>query len=100
MLANDVFEHDPNNSYGENLAWYWSSNANNDLYWTTAGATDAWYDEINDPGYDFNNPGYSSGIGHFTQIVWKDTCKVGCGIAGTGEQYVVCRYDPPGNYIN
>ena len=99
MLANDVFEHDSNRGpYGENLAWRWTSNSSDDLYWTTARAVDAWYDEVYDPGYNFNNPGTSSGTGHFTQVVWKDSCRVGCGIAGFGEQYVVCRYDPPGNF--
>ena len=62
----------------------------------TSYASDAWYDEINDPGYDFNNPGYRNGIGHFTQMVWKSTEKLGCGVSG---EYLTCRYYPPGNYV-
>jgi len=32
--------------------------------------------EINDPGYDYNNPGRKSGTGHFTQVWgWKNTYK-------------------------
>jgi len=58
-------------------------------------ASDAWYDEINDPGYNFNNPGFTSGIGHFTQMVWQDTQRLGCGVSGS---FLTCRYDPPGNY--
>lgn len=65
--------HDPNNSYGENLAMYWSSNqaSQTHILEETTYATDAWYDEITDPGYDFDSPGFSSGTGHFTQVVWK-----------------------------
>eukprot|EP00208_Stichococcus_sp_RCC1054_P007253 CAMPEP_0206144092 /NCGR_PEP_ID=MMETSP1473-20131121/22946_1 /ASSEMBLY_ACC=CAM_ASM_001109 /TAXON_ID=1461547 /ORGANISM="Stichococcus sp, Strain RCC1054" /LENGTH=144 /DNA_ID=CAMNT_0053539787 /DNA_START=209 /DNA_END=640 /DNA_ORIENTATION=+ len=29
--------------------------------------------------YDFDKPGFSSGTGHFTQVVWKSTWEVGCG---------------------
>jgi len=37
-------------------------------------------------------------IGHYTQIVWKNTQTVGCAIAGNGKNdYLVCRYGPPGN---
>lgn len=45
------------------------------IFWTSPGpadtkqATQAWYDELHDPGYDFANPGFKSGTGHFTQVV-------------------------------
>ena len=30
---------------------------------------------------------------HFTQLVWKDTSKLGCGVAKCqNDQYFVCRY--------
>ena len=32
----------------------------------------------------------------FTQMVWKDTCHLGCGHT---RHFVVCRYSPSGNYI-
>ena len=69
-----------------------SSAANTML--TTPKATDMWYGEFTDPGYNFANPGFSHGTGHFTQVVWASTQKLGCGSAGG---YVTCRYDPPGN---
>ncbi len=44
--------------------------------------------------------------GHYTQLVWRDTERVGCGVAncnnvdgfGAGNLWV-CNYDPPGNYV-
>jgi len=35
--------------------------------------------------------------GHFTQIVWADTKKVGCGYNPSCDR-LVCNYYPPGNY--
>ena len=33
--------------------------------------------------------------GHYTQVVWRDTKHVGCGIAtGSNTDYLVCRYSP------
>lgn len=75
--------------YGENLA----------LGYDGPAAVDAWYNEISN--YDFSNPGFSSNTGHFTQVVWKSTTQVGCGIktcGGAWGDYVICSYDPAGNY--
>ncbi|KAG9244042.1 CAP domain-containing protein [Calycina marina] len=44
---------------------------------------------------------------HFTQIVWKDTTKLGCAVAYCGTSmfstsyswYSVCNYASPGNYV-
>lgn len=39
-----------------------------------------------------------SDVGHYTQIVWKDTREVGCGVASdASDDYLVCRYYPAGN---
>lgn len=44
------------------------------------------------------------GCGHYTQIVWRKTARVGCGTAecmsGSSKRaFWVCNYNPPGNYI-
>ena len=59
-------------SLGENL--YWGPLNSN----IGTSAVDMWYEEIAD--YDFNNPGWKSGTGHFTQVVWKGSEKLGCGV--------------------
>ncbi|CAK0903973.1 unnamed protein product [Prorocentrum cordatum] len=36
------------------------------------------------------------GLGHYTQVVWRSTRRVGCSIA-QGRRVAVCHYDPAGN---
>jgi hypothetical protein len=65
------------------------------------------YDEVR--MYNFNNPGFSSATGHFTQVVWRSSSTIGCavqacnnGLGGTGwprGSLVVCRYSPAGNVL-
>lgn len=39
-------------------------------------------------------------VGHYTQIVWRNTQRIGCGIATDATRdYFVCHYDPVGNVI-
>lgn len=38
-------------------------------------------------------------VGHYTQMVWASTTKVGCAVArGAQKDFLVCRYDPIGNW--
>ncbi|MDY7012856.1 MAG: CAP domain-containing protein [Cyanobacteriota bacterium] len=40
-------------------------------------------------------------VGHYTQIVWRKTTQVGCGISQAGgNDILVCRYSPPGNFMS
>ena len=62
---------------------------------------DDWYNEIE--SYNFSDPGFSLYTAHFTQIVWKETTKIGCGasVRTDGVTYkVVCNYYIPGNMID
>jgi uncharacterized protein YkwD len=73
-------------SYGENMAWG---------YPDFPAAVKAWYDEISQ--YNFANPGWSSGTGHFTQVVWRDSIKLGCAMnKGCSMPTYVCQYSPAG----
>ena len=67
------------NSLGENLYWGYGSSG------IGINSVDAWYEEVID--YDFSNPGYKSGIGHFTQLVWKDSQQLGCGVGCGSNNY-------------
>ena len=59
-------------------------------------ACQSWYDEIKD--YDFKNGGFSMDTGHFTQLVWKSSKKLGIGKYEKGSSWVVVGlYDPQGN---
>jgi hypothetical protein len=38
-------------------------------------------------------------VGHYTQLMWRDTRAVGCALArGSREDILVCRYSAAGNY--
>jgi len=83
---------------GENI--YYSKSKNEG---SCVDAALAWYNEIKD--YRYANPGFSGATGHFTQVVWKDSTKVGVGIAhsapdGAGfiTTYIVAKYTPQGNF--
>jgi pathogenesis-related protein 1 len=84
-------EHAAGSGYGENLAAGTNVDAER--------AVDMWASEIDDysysPEYAFEND-----TGHYTQIVWRGTEHIGCASAAcSGSNVVVCRYDPPGNYL-
>lgn len=67
--------------------------------------TDSWYNEK--PDYDYNTKECASGkvCGHYTQVVWSKSNKVGCGYSkcstvAVGKSIwknviiVVCNYSP------
>ena len=54
------------NGAGENTAW--SEKLSPTMVAEAVRATKWWYDEIEKPGYNFNNPGRQSGAAHFTQV--------------------------------
>lgn len=111
-----VFAHDMTQGgggYGQNLASFGSTGNIDDLQIESGrrGVTDQWYnDEMeNWTYYGQSNPPSGSNLdawGHFTQVVWKSSTKVGCYTAkcpaGTvlsfPSWYTVCNYSPPGNF--
>jgi hypothetical protein len=49
---------------------------------------------------DVSRSGKWSDVGHYTQMIWRSTAKVGCAIRSGGSwDVLVCRYAPPGNVV-
>jgi len=86
------FKHSGVNGLGENLFMGTTG------YYGPAEVVNSWGNEIKDYNYDKNS---CSGVcGHYTQIVWKTTERVGCAkIECDGMDIWVCNYDPPGNWV-
>ena len=50
--------------------------------------------------YDYDSNTCSGICGHYTQLVWKRTSRVGCAVAKENNREIwVCDYDPPGNVL-
>jgi len=75
--------------FGENLACGYKDGPS---------AVQAWYEE--GQTYDYST---ANEYNHFTQMVWKDTTKVGCAYKDCSSEnwglYIICSYDPVGNVI-
>ncbi|UJR08502.1 hypothetical protein I4U23_012768 [Adineta vaga] len=103
LAATLKFEHSGNKlgdeSIGENLFMQWISEGKVPVSGREAAKN--WYNEIQ--LYNFKYPKYSEATGHFTQMVWQSTQKMGVGVALSNdgrEVYIVTNYYPPGNIIN
>jgi uncharacterized protein YkwD len=41
-----------------------------------------------------------SDVGHYTQMIWKDTTRIGCAVHKSRQwDFLICRYSPPGNVV-
>ena len=80
--------------YGENLASATGPRL------TPASVVNMWGGEVNDCTYSSNRCATGKMCGHYTQVVWRTTIQVGCGMARIGSSEVwVCNFNPPGNYV-
>ncbi|MBF8189725.1 serine protease [Nonomuraea sp. K274] len=80
---------------GENLFW-----GAGDGMSAAGDAVTAWYDEVS--AYDWEAPPGPGPSGHFSQLVWKNTTRMGAArVSGQGaerhETYIVFVFEPPGN---
>lgn len=92
LLNGRKFYHQPDNPYGENLFEIAGGTA------SSAEVVGSWASEAR--AYDYRSNSCTSTCGHYTQIVWRYTKQIGCGVAqGGGRQIWVCEYSPPGNVI-
>ncbi|XP_062082713.1 pathogenesis-related protein 1C-like [Humulus lupulus] len=79
--------------YGENIAW---SSAN----LSGVDAVKMWVGEKDNYDYNSNTCAAGQVCGHYTQVVWQNSVRVGCAKVqcnnGKGT-FIGCNYDPPGN---
>jgi hypothetical protein len=101
--------------YGENLAAFFGGFGGSGRIGSPEQVVNNWYNEVECwtygtiAGTEMCNQACvgamsSNGCGHYTQVVWRDTKRVGCGVAtcnggGSPKEYWVCNYDPPGNWV-
>lgn len=94
LARENRFSHRPNNRYGENLASATGQQMSPDQ------VVNMWGNEVADYNYASNTCKPGKMCGHYTQVVWKTTTQLGCGMARNGNREVwVCNYNPPGNYV-
>jgi uncharacterized protein YkwD len=90
LLAENRSSHNPDSPYGENIFIVGVGS-------TPSPAIKQWASESGDYSYQTNS--CKSNCGHYTQLIWRATLKVGCAVArGERREIWVCSYDPPGNY--
>jgi len=87
----------PENDFklGENI--FWGSGSD----WTPSDAVRVWADEEKYYTYATNSCVPGQMCGHYTQIVWKSTRRIGCArvVCDDGDVFMTCNYDPVGNYV-
>eukprot|EP01018_Ginkgo_biloba_P006471 Gb_11054 [translate_table: standard] len=81
--------------YGENN--FWGSGHD----WTPLDAANDWVEEKQYYTYETNSCDGDEMCGHYTQIVWRNSRRLGCArvVCDNGDVFMTCNYDPPGNYI-
>lgn len=69
-------------------------------YYDVANAVKAWESEKQYYRGQTLNPSNWHDSGHYTQMVWKNSKRIGCGKVECNDKIiVVCNYDPPGNIL-
>lgn len=97
LAKSEKFGHNPSTKYGENIYCMWSSDRN--AHPNPRAVCRSWYDEVRDFSFGYEPRGRTATTGHFTQMVWKTSKRLGVGLSKTrtGKVVVVCNYEPSGN---
>jgi hypothetical protein len=91
-------EHAPQRTHGENL---WMNTIDRRTVGSMIGGWSIERDIyiIGGQHPNVSTTGQWKDVGHYTQMVWASTTRVGCAIArGAQKDFLVCRYDPIGNW--
>lgn len=99
LARTQTFEHsNTRGNQGENL-WMGTRDA-----YPSAAMVQGWIDEErymkSGKFPDVSTTGNWADVGHMTQLLWPTTTHVGCAKASSAaNDYFVCRYSPPGNWL-
>jgi pathogenesis-related protein 1 len=94
LASTGVAQHRQGSPYGENI--FWGSS-----HYGVVDAARSWESEESlYHGEAINASNYQI-FGHYTQMIWDRTTRIGCGMAtsASGIVYIVCNYSPRGNVI-
>ncbi|ONH91272.1 hypothetical protein PRUPE_8G102800 [Prunus persica] len=97
-------------SWDDDLAAYAQDYANQHIGENFAGSTgdlsgtsavNLWMAEEADYDYDSNSCADGNVCGHYTQVVWSNSARLGCAkvTCNSGGTFIGCNYDPPGNVV-
>lgn len=94
-MGDCALQHSQGGPYGENLA------LGSGDFMTGTYAVEMWVEEQANYDYDSNTCADGEQCGHYTQVVWSDSNRVGCARVqcDNGWYFVTCNYSPPGNVI-
>ena len=93
LLAENKFVHRSRPTYGENLFDVTGGR------FSPSQVVTSWMGEAKNYNAKTNKCRLGAVCGHFTQVIWKNTKRLGCGVARSRQREVwVCNYDPPGNW--
>ena len=99
LSANGLFQHSGTAGQGENL---WMGTSRRFSFTQMVGS---WGNEkqhfVNGTFPNVSNTGNWTDVGHYTQMVWRNTTQVGCAVVdgSDGNARLVCRYVSQGNFI-
>ncbi|KAF8760534.1 hypothetical protein HU200_010071 [Digitaria exilis] len=85
--------------YGENIFWGSAHGGGRDE-WAAADAVASWVKEKASYDCESNRCAARRKCGHYTQVVWAGTKRLGCAAVECGDgggTFIICSYDPPGN---
>ncbi len=90
LIAKGTAVHNSKSPYGENILV-------TGLGSTPSSVVTEWASESQN--YTYRSNACDGDCGHYTQLVWRSTREVGCGMAHNGQREIwVCSYDPRGNF--
>ena len=100
MATINQMVHSDDFSYGENIAGWSHGNSPPGSPDTLTKMVESWAVEKKNWQGGVLTDENAASAGHYTQMVWKDTKQVGCGVAAASvNDYLVCQYSPTGNSI-